>query len=118
MLILVYVHLHQTQSLAWSPRNNQDCIFEFNLSISASHCCLILVRLKVSGLLACGFGKGFCCCWSSPSFFWDLQKGQLGTQPHFSFFWLVACSSISGCAFRGGSAVSMVVSTFLFSATK
>ena len=36
---------------------------EFNLSISASYCCLILVKLKVLGFLACGFGKGFCCCW-------------------------------------------------------
>ena len=86
------VHLCQTQNLTWSLRNGQNYTWEFNISISASHCCLVLVRLKVLGLLACGFGKGFCCCWFSPSVLWDLQKGQLGSQPHFSSFWLVACS--------------------------
>ena len=90
---------------------------EFNLSISASHFCHILVKLKVLGLLACGFGKVLCCSWFSPSIFWDLQKGQLGSQPHFSSFWLVAYSSILGSSFRGGLVVTMVVS-FLFSTTK
>ena len=61
---------------------------EFNLSISASHCCFVLLRLKVLGLLAWGFGisgDGLCCCLpSSSSFFCDLQKGQSRPHPHFS----------------------------------
>ena len=91
---------------------------EFNLSISASHCCLILVRLKVLVLLAYGFGEGFCCCSFSSSFFWDLQKGQLGPKQYFSSFWLVVCSSILGFFFKGGLVVARMVSSFLFSVTK
>ena len=74
--------------------------FVFSLSISSSHCCLVLVMLRVLGLLACGLGKGFC-CWSSPSFFWALQKVQLDPQPHFSSFWLEVCSPVLDSSFRG-----------------
>ena len=94
---------------------------EFNLSISASHCCFILFRLKVLGLLAWGLGisgDGFWCCLpSSSSFFSDLQKGQSGPHPHFSVFRLVACSSALGSSFRGGLALAALVSSF-FSVTK
>ena len=74
---------------------------EFNLSISASHCCFafVIFKFRVCGLLACGlcnFGLGdiFCCCTLfCPSFFsWDLQKGQSGPQLHLS----VDCSFILG----------------------
>ena len=68
----------------------------------ASHHCLarIMFRFKVSGLLACGFcifGNVFCCCGLfSSSFFWDLQKGQSGPQPHFSWSLTLSSSSLIG----------------------
>ena len=68
--------------------------FAFNLSISCSHCCFVLVILRASGFFTCHLGRGFCCwpsicsCWwgRSASSFCALQKGQLGLQPHFSSF--------------------------------
>ena len=48
--------------------------FSFSLSISCSHCCFVLVILKVSGLIACSLGKGFYCCWFSiGSCWWEDQ---------------------------------------------
>ena len=79
----------------------------FNLSISCSHCCFVLVIFRVLGLFACALGKGFC-CWSSICFCWwgrsassfcALQKGQLGPQQHFSSFWLGSCSLFLSSSF-------------------
>ena len=85
MLCIGIVLLHQIQNPTQSLRKSQDYTWSLISPISASHCCLILVRLKVLGLLDCGFGKDFCCCWFSPSFFWDLQKRTVGAPATFLF---------------------------------
>ena len=75
----------------------------FSLSISASHCCFVLVML--AGFWACSFGKGLC-CGSSPSLSCALQKGQSGPQLHFSSLGLVECSFVFGSSFREGVVAS------------
>ena len=58
--------------------------FVFNLSISSSYCCLILVMLKVSGLLACGSGLLLLIF---PSFLLSFTKRTIGS-PTTLFFLL------------------------------
>ena len=96
------VPLHLILSLTLNPKKQSRLYLEFSLPISASHCCLafVMFRFKVLGLLACGFcifGDVFCCCGLfSSSFFWDLQKGQSGPQPHFSWSFALSPSSLTG----------------------
>ena len=115
------VLLHRIQNPTQNLVNSQDYTWS---SVSPSllpHCCFVLLRLKVLGLLAWGLrisGNGFCCCLlSSSSFSCDMQKGQSGPHLHFSAFRLVACSSALGSSFRGGLALAALVSSF-FSVTK
>ena len=94
---------------------------EFNLCIYASHCCLVLFRLKASGLLVWGlstFGDGFCCCLLSSSFFWDLQKGQSGPQPTFFCFWAGGLLFCLRFFLQRRPYTSYISVLFLFSVTK
>ena len=113
------VLFHQIQNPTQNLRNSQDYTWEFNLSISASHCCFVLLRLKVLGLLAWGLGisgDGFCCCLLSPSsFFCNLQKGQSRPHPHFSAFRLCGLLFCPGFFLQRRVCVSCISVLLLFS---
>ena len=93
------VHLHLIQNRVQSQKNSQGCILHLIFPsplpiVVLSWLCLVswafwlVVWLEASavGLLSMCF-----CRWGgSTSFFWALQKGQSGPQPHFAhLFWVL-----------------------------